>query len=370
MKIGIPKEIKNHEERVSATPGDVHNLVEAGHEVFVQRGAGAGAYLFDEEYEKAGATLVDSAEEAWAQDMVVKVKEPLEEEFKFFRDDLILVTYLHLADNDPLTKALVESGTTAIGYETMEKNGKLPLLQPMSFIAGRYAIQIAAHYLESINGGKGILMGGVPGTQRANVVIIGGGVVGEQAARMAEGMHANVTILDVNPTRLTELSQMFNGHVNTLMSDSYNIAQSVKTADVVIGSVLIPGRKAPTLVTEKMVKSMEPGSVIVDIAIDQGGNVETSDHATTHDDPVYVKHGVIHYTVANVPGAVPNTATHALTNATMPYVTQIANKGVEVASKENPTIATGVNIYQGKLTNEGVAETSGYDFTPLTDLIK
>ncbi|KAA9218678.1 MULTISPECIES: alanine dehydrogenase [Aerococcus] len=365
MRIGVPKEIKNHEDRVAMTPANAFNLVQAGHEVFIESSAGVGSSYEDSEYEEVGAKIVSSAKEAWDVDMVVKVKEPLESEYQYLREDLIVMTYLHLADNEPLVDALIENKTTGVAYETMELNGKLPLLNPMSEVAGRTAIQVGAHYLEKTNGGKGKLLGGVPGTQAGKVVIIGGGNVGYNAARMAVGLGANVTILDLNPARLGELDDLFQGRVNTLMSNAYNIANEVKDADVVIGSVLIPGRKAPILVTEDMVKTMEEGSVLIDVAIDQGGNFETSDHATNHDDPVYTKHGIVHYTVANIPGAVPKTATEALTNATMTYVQQIANLGIEEAAKANHTVFTGVNTYKGELTSADVAETSKHDYKEL-----
>lgn len=369
MIIGIPKEIKNNENRVAIAPGNVSNLVDAGHEVRIETGAGLGSSFTDEDYTKYGATIVDSAEDAWAAELVVKVKEPLESEYKYFREGMILMTYLHLANDDALTDALIESGVTGVAYETMVLNGTLPLLNPMSEIAGSYAIQIGSHYLEKHQGGKGVLLGGVPGVKKGKVVIIGGGTVGENAARIALGMGAYVTMLDVNIERLKDLNNIFGGQVETRFSDSFNIAESVKDADIVVGSVLIPGRKAPILVTKEMIQSMEPGSVVIDIAVDQGGNFETTEHPTTHQDPIYVREGIVHYAVANIPGAVPQTASMALTNATMSYVAQIAAKGIEQAAKDNSTIFTGVNTAKGHLTNEGVAETSKHDFVAYDTLI-
>ncbi|MGX7106589.1 alanine dehydrogenase [Hutsoniella sourekii] len=369
MIIGVPKEIKNNENRVAIAPGNVANLVHSGHKIYIEKGAGEGSFFSDEDYAKYGAEIKDTAEEVWAAEMVLKVKEPLKEEYKYFREDLILMTYLHLASDEELTTAVVESGMTAVAYETMVLNGTLPLLAPMSEVAGSYAIQAGAHYLESRHGGKGILLGGVPGVSRGKVVIIGGGKVGEYAARIALGMGAEVTVLDLNPARLAELKNIFQGNVNTVHSDAFNIAREVKDADIVLGSVLIPGKKAPILVTKEMIQSMEPGSVVIDVAIDQGGNFETSDHATTHDDPIYVREGIIHYTVANIPGAVPQTSTLALTNATMRYVTEIANKGIVQAAKDNTTIYTGINAASGKLTNEAVAETSHFDYVEYSELV-
>lgn len=367
MKIGIPKEIKNNENRVSATPEVVDALVRGGHDVVVEKGAGEGSAIFDDEYTEVGATIESDVVKVWESDMVIKVKEPIEEEYKYFHEGLLLFTYLHLADNEPLTKALLESGVTGVAYETVqEADGSLPLLSPMSEVAGRMAVQIGAQYLESIEGGKGKVMAGVPGVKPAKVVVIGGGNVGYNAAYIANGMGANVTILELPGDRMKELEQLFHGEVNVLASNPRNIEQEVKDADIVIGAVLVAGKKAPVLVTEEMVRSMEPGSVLVDIAIDQGGNFETSDHATTHDEPIYVKDDVIHYTVANVPGAVAQTSTYALTNATLAYITELANKGFEEAVKSNPAIHKGVNTYKGQLTNEGVAETSEFDYHELS----
>ncbi|MFD1417638.1 alanine dehydrogenase [Companilactobacillus keshanensis] len=355
MKIGIPKEIKNQEERVGSTPSGVANLVRAGHEVVVETGAGIGSGYPDSDYTAMGASI-GSAQDAWNCEMVIKVKEPLQSEYKYFREDLIIYTYLHLAADKELTEALLNAKTTGVGYETMVgPRGGLPLLVPMSEIAGRMSVQVGAHFLEEPHQGKGLLLGGVPGVRRGNVTVIGAGTVGFNAAKMAIGLGANVTILDINAQRLAELENIFDGKIQTLMSNEHNIAECVKNSDLVIGAVLIPGAVAPTLVTEEMIKSMEPGSVIVDIPIDQGGIFETSSKATTHDDPIYIKHGVIHYTVANIPGAVPKTATEALSSATIPYALQIANKGLARAS-ENNTIFTGINTHAGNLTEKAVAE--------------
>lgn len=357
MKIGIPREIKNNESRVAISPAGVNSLVEHGHEVMIEVSAGKTAGFTDEEYQSAGAILLEEATEVWNAEMIIKVKEPIPSEYKYFKKGMILFTYLHLAPALELTKELMSKGVTAIGYETMVgKDGTLPLLTPMSQIAGRMAAQVGAEFLESVNQGKGILLGGVPGVQKGKVTIIGGGVSGTNAAKIAIGLGAEVTILDVNPKRLGELDDLFENKINTLMSNEFNIAKAVKEADLVIGAVLIPGSKAPTLVTEEMVKQMEKGSVIVDIAVDQGGIVETASEVTTHDNPVYVKHGIVHYAVANMPGAVPKTSTLALTNVTIPYAVEIANKGLIKAAKENSTIYTGINVMNGKLTKKEVAE--------------
>ncbi|MQS53402.1 alanine dehydrogenase [Companilactobacillus mishanensis] len=363
MKIGIPKEIKNHEERVGITPAGVANLVGAGHRVIVETNAGVGSGYSDSQYQDMGAVL-GTAEDAWACDMVIKVKEPLELEYKYFHEDLIIYTYLHLAADKKLTDALLKAKTTSIGYETMVgPRGGLPLLVPMSEIAGRMSVQVGAHFLEEINGGKGLLLAGVPGVKRGEVTVIGAGTVGFNAAKIAIGLGANVTILDINAQRLAEVENLFDGKINTLISNPHNIATCVKKSDLVIGAVLIPGAAAPKLVTEEMIASMEPGSVVVDIPIDQGGIFETSVKATTHDDPVYLSHDVIHYTVANIPGAVPKTATEALSSATIPYATQIANKGLTEAAKNN-TILTGINTHAGELTEKAVAESLNMKYSP------
>ncbi|GGH75366.1 alanine dehydrogenase [Compostibacillus humi] len=371
MIIGVPKEIKNNENRVAMTPAGVVNLVNAGQTVLIESGAGLGSSFTDEEYRNAGAEIIESASEVWEKaDMIMKVKEPLESEYKYFRKGLVLFTYLHLAAEPALTKALVENEVTAIAYETITVNGKLPLLTPMSEVAGRMAAQIGAQYLEKSKGGKGILLGGIPGVKRGKVTIIGGGVVGENAARIAVGLGADVTIIDLNPDRLRQLEEIFGKDVQTLMSNSFNIAESVKDSDLVVGSVLIPGRRAPKLVSEEMVKSMQPGSVIVDVAIDQGGNFETINEPTSHDDPIFVKHDVLHYAVPNIPGAVPRTATIGLTNVTVPYAIQIAQKGAEQAIRDSQPILTGVNVMAGKVTYRAVAEDLGYEYVPVEDIIK
>lgn len=366
MIIGVPKEIKNNENRVGMTPGTVVSYRNAGHEVRVQTGAGDGIGFTDEDYTVAGALVVPTARDVWSADMVVKVKEPLPEEYAYFREGLILYTYLHLAPEADLTKALVDSKVTAIAYETIQlDDGSLPLLTPMSEVAGRMSIQIGAHFLEKAHGGKGVLLSGVPGVAPGKVAVIGGGIVGMNAARIALGMGAEVSILDINPNRLRQLDDMFQGRIKTIMSDPFHITETVKGADLVVGAVLIPGARAPRLVTEEMVKGMSPGSVIIDVAIDQGGSIETIDRITTHDNPIYVKHGVIHYAVANMPGAVARTSTLALTNATTPYGLKIAKLGVHEASMTNRALARGINIIGGKVTYQAVAEAHGYAYTSL-----
>jgi alanine dehydrogenase len=369
--IGVPKEIKDNENRVAISPAGIDAFVEAGHEVLIETGAGEGSGFFDEVFIEHGAKIAQSAEEVWSSaEMVLKVKEPQPSEYRYFREDLILFTYLHLAAEPELTRALMESKVTAIAYETIQlDNGSLPLLTPMSEVAGRMSVQIGAQFLEKPKGGKGVLLGGVPGVLPGNVVIIGGGTVGTNAAKMALGLGAQVTILDVNPDRLRELDDIFRGQVRTLMSNSYNIGQAVQQADLLIGAVLVPGRRAPRLVTEEMVKTMSTGSVIVDVAIDQGGSIETIDRVTTHSNPTIVKHGVVHYAVANIPGAVPRTSTLALTNVTIPYAVQIANKGVERAVKENRALALGVNTMKGHVTHQAVAESLDLSHVPLSDVL-
>ena len=366
MKIGIPKEIKNNENRVGLSPSGVHALVEKGHTVLVEHTAGEGSFFTDEDYKAVGADIVNSAGEAWDVEMVIKVKEPIKEEYQYFREDLILFTYLHLANDKELTEALAENKVVAIAYETVQlPDNSLPLLTPMSEVAGRMAAQIGAQFLQKFYGGKGILLSGIPGVPKGNVTIIGGGQAGTNAAKIALGLGANVTILDVNPKRLQELEDLFDGRVNTIMSNPLNIEEAVVNSDFVIGAVLIPGAKAPKLVTEDMVKQMKDGSVMVDIAIDQGGIFETSDHVTTHDDPTYIKHGVVHYAVANMPGAVPRTSTVGLNNATLPYALQIANKGYLNALRDNQPLSLGLNVYDGKVTNEGVAKALDLPYTPI-----
>jgi alanine dehydrogenase len=366
MIIGVVKEIKNNENRVALTPAGVVSFVQAGHKVLVEKGAGIGSGFVDADYAQAGAELIELAVDVWNQsEMIMKVKEPLESEYKYFRPGLVLFTYLHLAAEPALAQALKDSGVIAIAYETVSVNRTLPLLTPMSEVAGRMSAQIGAQFLQKFNGGKGILLAGVPGVSRGKVTIIGGGIVGTNAAKMAIGLGADVTIIDLSADRLRYLDDIFGNQIKTLISNPFNIAEAVKEADLVIGAVLIPGAKAPKLVTEEMVKTMKPGSVIVDVAIDQGGSVETIDHVTTHDNPTFEKHGVVHYSVANMPGAVPRTSTMALTNATVPYALQIANKGVVNAISENPALKLGVNAANGEITYEAVAKDLNYEYVPV-----
>ncbi|MDR7001741.1 alanine dehydrogenase [Neobacillus niacini] len=370
MFIGVPKEIKNNENRVALTPAGVVSFLNAGHTVFVEKDAGIGSGFSNEDYAKAGAQIIDSADQVWEKaEMIMKVKEPLSSEYKYFRQGLILFTYLHLAAEPPLAKALKDSGVIAIAYETVSVNRTLPLLTPMSEVAGRMAAQIGAQFLQKFYGGQGILLAGVPGVNRGKVTIIGGGAVGINAAKMAVGLGADVTIIDLSADRLRQLDDIFGNQVKTLMSNPFNIAEAVAEADLLIGAVLIPGAKAPKLVTEEMVKAMRPGSVIVDVAIDQGGIVETSDHVTTHDNPTFVKHGVVHYSVANMPGAVPRTSTIALTNVTVPYALQIANKGVFKAISDNHALKLGVNVANGEITYEAVAKDLGYDYVTVENAL-
>ena len=360
MKIGCVKEIKNNEFRVGLTPDNVASYVAAGHEVYIEKGAGVGSGFADDEYVKAGAKMIDNAADVWgAVDMMVKVKEPLEEEYGFFREGLILYTYLHLAADEKQMDALLDGKVKAVAYETLqETDHSLPLLAPMSQIAGRLSIQEGAKYLEKRFGGEGILLAGVPGTPKANVVILGGGTVGMNACKIAVGMGANVTILDIHLKRLEELDNLFGAHIQTLVSTDSNIERVLRDADLVIGSVLIPGASTPKLFKKKYLPEMKDGAVFVDVAIDQGGCGETS-RVTTHDDPVYIEDGVVHYCVGNMPGAVPRTSTIALTNATLRYGLQIAENGLEEACRKNPVIASGVNCYLGKITNENVAKAHG-----------
>ena len=365
MIIGVPKEIKNNENRVALTPAGVVSYVQAGHKVLIETNAGIGSGFTNEEYVAAGAVIIEDAGDVWTQaDMIMKVKEPLENEYKYFREGLILFTYLHLAADPELAKELLEKGIIGVAYETVQVGRALPLLAPMSEVAGRMATQIGAHYLQTTYGGKGILLSGVPGVERGNVTIVGGGNVGTNAAKMAIGLGADVTILDINADRLRQLDDIFGNSIQTLMSSPYNIAKCVAESDLVIGAVLIPGAKAPKLVTEEMIKTMKPGSVVVDPAIDQGGSIETS-IATTHDNPTFVKHDVVHYCVSNMPGAVARTSTMALTNATVPYGIQIANKGIAKAIIENPALKLGINTAHGEVTYETVAKDLGYEYVPV-----
>lgn len=371
MRIAVPAEIKNNENRVAMTPAGVVYLVRFGHEVFIEKGAGLGSGFSDNQYVDAGAVILDTPAEIWAMDMVMKVKEPISSEYQYFRPGLILFTYLHLAAEPALTKALIDNQVVGIAYETVQlENGSLPLLTPMSEVAGRMAAQVGARFLEKPEGGKGVLLGGVPGVRRAKVTIIGGGVAGTNAAKIAIGLGADVTIIDLNPDRLRQLDDIFGSTINTLMSNPHNIAEAVKESDLVIGAVLIPGAKAPTLVSEEMVKSMEPGSVLVDIAIDQGGSFETSDRITTHDNPVFLKHGVVHYSVANMPGAVPHTSTLALTNVTVPFAIQIANKGYKRACLENEALLKGINTLEGFVTYKAVADSHALAYEDVRRLLQ
>ncbi len=367
MIIGIPKEIKDNENRIAITPAGVDELRKAGHKVIIEANGGVGSGISDQEFVAAGAQMIPSAREVFAQaDMIMKVKEPLPQEYDYFKPNQILFTYLHLAPEKELTLALMKKQVVSIAYETIQlDNGSLPLLTPMSEVAGRMSVQIGAQYLEKMNGGLGMLLGGVTGVPPARVVIIGGGTVGTNAAKIALGMGAHVTIFDRNIERLRYLDDVLHGNRVTMMSNSYSIEQELKNADLLVGAVLIPGAKTPHLVAEKMVKGMKPGSVIVDVAIDQGGCIETVDHATTHSNPTYVKYGVVHYSVANMPGAVPRTSTYALTNVTIWYALEIANKGWAKAVKENRALAKGVNVVNGHVTYQAVAEAHNLDYVPL-----
>jgi len=369
MDVGIPRELKDHEYRVAITPGGVRELVDAGHRVLVEQGAGLGSSITDLEFEKAGATVLATADELWGgADLVLKVKEPVPEEFHRLRKDQVLLTYLHLAASRQVTEALLESGTTAVAYETVElPDGRLPLLAPMSEVAGRMAPQVGAHLLERESGGRGVLMGGVSGVAAAKVVVLGGGMAGQNAAWIAQGMEAEVTLLDKNVDKLRYVDQIHKGRIVTLMSNRQTIEDLVLEADLVIGSVLIPGAKAPRLVTVEHVQAMKRGAVLVDISIDQGGCFETS-HVTTHSDPTYVVSGVVHYCVGNMPGAVPHTSTYALTNVTLPYAVAIASAGLEDAILADAPLAKGVNVYRGELTHQQVAEAHQLDWRPLAEL--
>lgn len=365
MKIGIPREIKTREGRVAMTPAGIRTLVQHGHRVLVEKGAGFGSCIPDIAYTQAGASIIERASTVWADvDMIVKVKEPIESEYAFLRKDLILFTYLHLAANERLTNELLKSKIIGIAYETIQlDDGSLPLLIPMSQVAGRLAIQVGCACLESHHGGKGILLSGVPGVRPARVTILGAGIAGLNAAHLAIGLGAQVTILDINQKRLNYLEDIFHSRTVLLMANAENVEKSIINSDLVIASVLIPGAKTPHLVSRELLRKMEPGSVIVDIAIDQGGCAETS-KATTHDNPTYIEEGIVHYCVANMPGAVPQTSTYALTNATMPYVVELADKGWELALKENLPLLKGLNVLNGELTNRKVAEALGKTCMP------
>ena len=370
MIIGVPREVKDHESRVGVTPAGVHALVAAGHTVLVEHNAGELSALTDDEYQAAGAEIVGSAHDVWRlAEMVVKVKEPIESEYRYFREGMVLFTYLHLAPMTELTDALLANKVTGIAYETVrDRAGTLPQLTPMSEVAGRMSVQVGAACLEKERGGRGVLLGGVPGVPPGNVVILGGGIVGSNAARVAMGLGARVTLVDVNLNRLRELDDIFGGRLYTLASNSYNIGRAVRDADLVIGAVLIPGASAPKLVTRTMVAKMKKGAVIVDVAIDQGGCIETA-RPTTHSDPSFVVDGVVHYCVTNMPAAVPNTSTLALTNATFPYLLKLAKLGAKSAIQEDQGIAAGVNTLNGILACKPVAESQHRDWQPVSELV-
>ena len=371
MIVGLPKEIKDNEYRVGLTPAGVRALTDAGHRVVIERTAGEGSGFEDGLYQKAGAQTLGSADEVWAQgEMIVKVKEPIEPEYPRMREGQLLFTYLHLAPDKELTEELLKRKVTGIAYETItDRSGGLPLLTPMSEVAGRMAIQVGAHYLEKMSGGRGILLGGVPGVPAARVVIIGGGVVGTNAAKIAVGMGADVTIIDNNLDRLRELDDIFLSKISTLASSAYMIHDAVSQADLIIGAVLVPGASAPRLVSRSMLKDVPNGAVIVDVAVDQGGCIETT-RPTTHSDPTFYVEGVLHYCVANMPGAVPRTSTFALTNATLPYALRLAHRGFFEAIASDAGLKAGVNTYAGHCTYEGVATSQGLKYTPLDELIE
>jgi len=370
MIIGVPKEVKDHEARVGLVPSGVIALRESGHEVLVETNAGDGSAITDHEYMQAGAGIAQNAAEVWQKaDLIVKVKEPQPSEYAFLRPDLILFTYLHLAPLPELTNRLLESQVAGVAYETIrEADGSLPLLTPMSEVAGRMSVQVGAQYLEAPNGGRGVLLGGVPGVAPANVVVLGGGVVGTNAAKIAVGMGAHVTVIDRNLNRLRELDDIFNQQIVTLASNVFTVTETLKLADLVIGAVLIPGAAAPKIVRRQMISNMKRGAVVVDVAIDQGGCFETS-HATTHTEPIYFVDGVLHYCVSNMPAAVPHTSTFSLTNATFPYLLELANKGLERAVDQHPALREGVNTYKGYVTHPGVAESQGRSWKELARAI-
>jgi alanine dehydrogenase len=368
MLVGVPKEVKDHEFRVSVTPAGVREYHARGHQVLVQCSAGEGSGFADGEYTAAGAELVDSASAIYDRaEMIVKVKEPVPAEYDLLRPEQVLFTYLHLAADAPLTHALIRNRVQAVAYETVQlDNGALPLLTPMSEVAGRMSVQVGAHFLEKAHGGSGTLLGGIPGVPGADVVVIGGGVVGTNAAQIALGMGGNVTIVDRSLERLRQLDTLLHGRVNTLASNSENVAAVVRRADLVVGAVLLPGAKAPKIVSESMVAAMRPGSVIVDVAIDQGGCIATA-RPTTHSEPTYITYGVVHYCVTNMPGAVPRTSTIGLANATLPYGLSLADLGLKGAISRDPDLARGVNVINGKITHPGVSDALGMDYTPLAE---
>lgn len=363
MIIGVPKEIKISEYRVALTPGGVMELKKNNHSVLIQSGAGEGSGYTDEEYAKAGGEIIPAVKEVYEKsELILKVKEPLESEYTLIREDQIVFTYFHFASSRTLTEAMIKSGSVCIAYETVEKPDRsLPLLIPMSEVAGRMSVQQGAKYLEKHQKGRGVLLGGIPGVRPANVLILGAGIVGTNAAKMAAGLGANVTIMDVNTARLRQLSDILPANVTTVMSNEYNIIEAIKTSDLIIGAVLIPGAKAPVLIRKEMLKLMKPGTVLIDVAVDQGGCIETC-QPTTHDNPTYLIDGIVHYCVANMPGAVPYTSTLGLTNNTLPYILQIANKGWEKACTENPELKKGLNIVKGKIVYKPVADTFGLPF--------
>jgi alanine dehydrogenase len=363
MRLGVPREIKTDESRVAVTPSGVSALAAHGHRVRIESGAGRGSRISDDAYRAAGAEIVARAEDVWRDsELVLKVKEPIDEEYAFLRDGLVLFTYLHLAANGPLTRALIDSRARAVGYETVQlDDGSLPLLAPMSEVAGRLSIQVGAWCLQAENGGRGLLLGGASGVRPAKVVILGGGIAGANACKVAVGVGAHVSILDINPARLRYVYDILGGHVTTVMSNRANVEEEVVTADLVIGSVLIPGARAPRLVPRSLVRRMADGSAIVDISIDQGGCFETA-RPTTHHDPIYVEEGVVHYCVTNMPGIVPHTSTYALTNATLSYALAIADLGLEAAARDSAPLRRAINVYDGQVTHRGVAEAFGLPF--------
>jgi alanine dehydrogenase len=370
MIIGVPKEIKNNENRVGLTPAGVSAMVKAGHQLFVQATAGNGSGFSDEEYVGAGATMLPTIEDVYAKaEMIIKVKEPIEQEYPLIKEGQLLFTYFHFASHEPLTNAMIKSKAVCVAYETVEKSDRsLPLLTPMSEVAGRMSIQEGAKYLEKPMGGRGILLGGVPGVRPASVLVLGGGIVGTQAAKMAAGLGADVTLMDISLPRLRQLDDLLPANVKTVYSNEYNVREAIKTSDLIVGAVLIPGAKAPSLITKDMLSTMRPGTVMVDVAIDQGGCFETS-KATTHQDPIYVVDGVIHYCVANMPGAVPYTSTLALTNATLPYALQLANKGWKKACAESKELELGLNVVDGKVVYKGVAEAFNLPYVDVKEVL-
>lgn len=371
MIVGVPKELKNNEYRVALTPAGAGMMVAAGHSVVIQSGAGEGSGFDDADYAREGARVEPTAARVWEEaDLVMKVKEPLPEECGLFRERQILFAYLHLAAAGELVHSLLARRVSAVAYETIQMpGGSLPLLTPMSEVAGRMSVQIGARFLEAYNGGRGILLGGVAGVPPAEVIVLGGGVVGVNAARMALGLGAHVVIIERSADRMRYIDEIFHGRISTLMSNPYNIASAVQKADLLIGAVLIPGARAPKLVTEEMVSRMKKGAVIVDVAVDQGGSIETIDRVTTHDRPTYMKHGVIHYAVANMPGAVPRTSTLALTNVTLPYALKLANHGLKQAALSDEPLSRGVNTHDGRVVHRAVAESVGEPYVPLPDVL-